>query len=113
MDKKEAIKRLDALEEEASKLRKIIEEPEVLVYDPDNVYVAIIEGIPYLLAVNSGNKGYARWHSWRSNAPTQHGWSMDHGTGQAALDYVSRDCINVFRNAREGIEYFYQEYMKA
>jgi hypothetical protein len=111
MDKTEAIKRLDALDEEAKKLREIIEQGDRLEYDGHKMYVVIIDGRPYLLAGQSSS-GYARWHSFDKSWLTEQGWTMSHKTGQEALDYVKEYDIHVFTNGKEGVKFFYEQYMK-
>jgi hypothetical protein len=111
MDKTEAIKRLDALDEEAKKLRKIIEGKNELVYDGTKMYVVIIENIPYIL-VGQRCENYYRWHSFEAIWLTEQGWASNHKTGQAALDYAKKYGIHVFTDGKEGMKFFYEQYMK-
>ena len=114
MDKKEAVKRLDALESEARELRKIIEapeEPKRLVYDWRKVYVAVSPAseMPYLLAGKSEDQ-YLRWHLFRN---TEQGWAPASKTGQEALDSVQGQFeVREFDDPRAGIDYFYALYCK-
>ena len=110
MDTSEAIKRLDALDAEAQKLRKIIEQGDALKYNKRMLYIAIIEGKPYLLAGNNDGT-YFRWHSFE-RFPTEQGWAPNHKTAQAALDYLNH-CgkVYVFSDCFEGLKFFYDSYM--
>ena len=111
MDKAKAIKRLDAIEGEAKELREIIERGDRLEYDEDKLYVAILLGKPYLLC-GSAFSNYFRWHSFVMQCTVQ-GWSFNHETAQAALDYVANGGkVYAFTDRFEGMKFFYDKYME-
>jgi hypothetical protein len=112
MDKDDAIKRLDALDHEAAELRKIIEKGDKLVYDDTKMYVAIMNGIPYLLCGHEHNN-YFSWHRFASASPAEHVWDSAEDNGQYALDSVKDYDIHVFADPREGMKFFYDQSMKA
>jgi hypothetical protein len=114
MDKEEAIKRLDALEGEAAKLREIIERGDGLVYDDNKIYVAIIEKQPYLLC-GKDIDDYFGWHNFSEKNATERTLGSSCDTGQGALDDIEVDStdIHVFDNPKDGIKFFYDQYMKA
>jgi hypothetical protein len=114
IDKAEAKKRLDAIEEEARTLREIIEKGDGLIYDGHNVYIARISGSVCILVGNKRDD-YYRWHTFSTtdfDYGTEHAWTNNHKTGQAALDYAKDYDIHVFSDGKEGIQFFYDEYMK-
>jgi hypothetical protein len=109
MDKQEAIKRLDALEDEAKKLREIIEQGDKLIYDPNKIYVGVKNGCPYVMtgrteadgglfclqSFDVGKKALVRWHEAVR-------------TGQECLDYHLKDGfdIHAFDDTREAFQFF-------
>jgi len=118
MDKKEAIKRLDALDAEAKRsyveraeLRKIIEKPEKLEYDESKLYVAMFRGEPHILAGQDSQK-YFRWHSFDGELPSSRAWSANHNTADDAIKYANEHAekITAFSDPREGLEYFMAHY---
>jgi hypothetical protein len=107
MDKQEAIKRLDALEGEAKKLREIIERGDELIYDKRKIYVGVKDGQPYIMA-GRGYAQYFRFHAFSGNYRTEQGWDNPKSSGQGCLDY-HRECgfdIRAFDDTREAFEYF-------
>jgi len=109
MDKAEAIERLDALEDEAKKLREIIEREAEIKYDRDKMYIAIFNGHHYIL-MGSNCDHYFRWHSMGldgNGRPSTQAWSNNHLTGQAALDCATQSGqLWEFDEPREALEYF-------
>ena len=109
MNKREAIKRLDALDAEAKELRKIIERGDTMEYDENLMYIAIFDRNPYILMGESADN-YFRWHSMGldgNGTPTEQGWYSNHKTAQAALDYAtSNGKLHAFGDPREAIEFF-------
>ena len=122
MDKTEALSRLDALDHEAAELRKIIEKAEKnprLTYNDYCLYVAMCGDNPSILAgydsfdQRGSIVNYFRWHEFQGYATAQ-GWAAPHRTGQEALDSVQDEYeVRAFRNAREGMDYFYKLYCEA
>jgi len=118
MDKKEAIKRLDALYAEAKRadveraeLRKIIEKPEGLEYDERKLYVAIFGGNPHIL-LGHDTASYFRWHQFVLPFPGEQGYALNHKTGETAIEYANKhaDKVTAFSDPREGLEYFMAHY---
>jgi len=109
MNKREVIKRLDALDAEAKELRKIIERGDAMEYDNSLMYVAIFDSHPYILMGYASGE-YFRWHSLGLDGygnPTTQGWADNHKTAQAALDYAARNGkLHAFGDPREAIEFF-------
>lgn len=110
MNKQEAIKRLDALDAEAKELRKIIERGDGMEYDENKMYVAIFpDSHPYILMGSTPDK-YFRWHSLGlagKGLPTTNGWTINHNTGQAALDHATQQGrLYAFNDPREAITFF-------
>ena len=106
MDKQEAIKRLDALEGEANKLREIIENGDTPKYDGSKFYVAIINKKPYVLL---GRDIYS-WYNCDCVVST---WAGEHKNGgQDAINYVTGvGKVYEFYDRFEGMKFFYDAYM--
>jgi hypothetical protein len=108
--KEEALARIEAIEKETEELRKIIERPEKLVYNPCKFYVGIKDGLYYMLIGFSVCNNYGFYSC-------KHGhwqlYSRDGSkSGQACLDCHLNvfDDIKVFDNWDEGMHYFYARY---
>jgi hypothetical protein len=108
MDKLEAIKRLDALDAEAKKLREIIEHDDTLEFDKCKLYVAIIADQPHLLV---GNGNYFWWHRFIEHNPVTSRWS-EHQTAQIAIKRAATvGKVYAFTDCFEGMKFFYDAYM--
>jgi hypothetical protein len=106
MNKQEAIKRLDVLDNEDRKLRKIIEQGDERVYDGRKIYIGIKDGTPYIM-VGKEIYRYFRFHCF-TDYKTEQGWTRPKETGQECLDYhlaVGFD-IRAFGSTREAFQYF-------
>lgn len=115
IDKAEAKKRLDAIEEEAGKLREIIEKGDRIEYNNNNIYVGVQKwgayaGAPYIL-VGYGNVSYYRWHAFVDMRSVT-GWSGPSKSGQEAIDSAIKDGfdIHVFTDTRKAFEFFLEHY---
>jgi hypothetical protein len=109
MDKQEAIKRLDALEGEAKKLREIIERGDKIVYDKSKIYVGIKYKCPYVMTGEGhGNGNLFRFHSFDGIWKAVAGWIDPQPTGQKCLDYHLADgfAIHAFDDTREAFQFF-------
>jgi len=107
MDKKEAMKRLDAIEEEAQKLREIIEKGDKIVYAKEKLYVAIKNGDPYILA-GDGNGDHFRFYTFSIPCPSEQGWSYANKTGQECIDSHVKEGfdIHAFDDTKEAMQFF-------
>ena len=110
MDKQEAIKRLDALDAEAKKLREIIERGDKLTYIPTKLYVGVNQAGPALLA---GEGDYFRFQHFSGYEPTICGMSHNARTAQRAIDteiFYGNE-VHAFSDRFEGMKFFYDAYM--
>jgi hypothetical protein len=110
MDKRDAIKRLDALEGEAKKLREIIEKGDKLVYDSSKIYVGVREGVPYLMVGNGDiidGKDFLFMPFDRGRRALT-AWAPGKSTGQECLDYHIHTGfdIHAFKDTREAFQFF-------
>jgi hypothetical protein len=112
MDKQEAIKRLDALEGEAKKLREIIETGDNIEYDKRKLYVLIDknDGEPALLA-SFGTDGAFEWKPF-SGSPAIRAFFYKQPTAQEAINQaLSYGKVYGFSDRFEGMKFFYDAYM--
>jgi hypothetical protein len=121
MDKKAAIKRLDALEEyirdqensmrdgkeEAKKLREIIEKGDKIVYDSSKLYIGMYEEEPHLLT-GTGDEKHWRFHSFDSCNKSCIGWDFGDGDEQYYIDHAldAGFDIHVFDDTKEALQFF-------
>lgn len=103
MNKEEAMKRLDSIENEAKELRKIIEGNGIEYEGDHTLYVALRNGAPYILIGGRGmDKDFYSLRSteWRS------GWSSE--AGQDAINEAidAGSDIHVFTDTREALQFF-------
>lgn len=113
MDKKKALSRLDSLEHEAAELRKIIEGPDKVIFDNDALYVAVVDGSPYIL---TGVDNRFSWWGFKKGEFEHpiHNRYCDRGSAQDAIDRIAEDGeVFSFSDPVKGIRFFYTEYMKA
>jgi hypothetical protein len=106
MNRQEAIKRLDALENEARELREIIKQEDERVYDGRKIYIGIKDGKPYIM-VGYNDRNYFRFHCF-TDYKTKQGWAWPKETGQECLDYhlaVGFD-IRAFDSTRKAFQFF-------
>lgn len=110
VDKKEALQRLATIEKEAEKLRKIIEEPN-LIYDDELLYVGLHKGRPYILIGKAGT-GYFRFHSFASPWMSEQGWQWPIRSAQECIDAHRSDGFEIsgFSNVRDGFRFFLEHY---
>jgi hypothetical protein len=109
MDKQEAIKRLDALDNEARKLRKIIEQADKLVYDEEKIYIGIKDGEPYVMTGRGPSPGSAFcFQSFDEGEKSLIRWDNNKATGQECLDYHLSDGFDIraFDSTREAFQFF-------
>ena len=111
IDKAEAKKRLDAIEEEARKLREIIEKGDRIVYSDNTMYVGIEDGCPYIL-IGHDDDDYFNWHSFDEGHINAMTWGGSSETGQGAIDQALDDNFSIytFANTRKAFEFFLEHY---
>lgn len=109
MDKANAMARLDAIEREASELRKIIEGKTGLVYDESKIYVGLLDDQPYVMSGRScnPNAGFV-FQSFSGDRPALKIYSYPRETGQACLDYHINAGfeIRAFSDTKEALQFF-------
>jgi hypothetical protein len=114
IDKAEAKKRLDAIEDEARKLREIIEKGDRIEYSDANIYVGIKDGCPYILSGNSSDaRPYFRFHSWAAGpVASLIGYTSPKDSGQECIDHHVKAGfdIHVFTDTRKAFEFFLEHY---
>jgi len=106
MDKKEAMKRLEAIEAETAKLKEIINKPEGIVYDLTKIYGLTYRGSNTYTHLLLGVYDAYSWYSMSTTESTFNG--KTYSTCKEALDDVSN--INgarlfMFNNKKEALEY--------
>ena len=107
MDKKKAMERLDAIENEAKELRKILERPDRIEYDETKIYVMKYKPSSTTYThILVGKKGNFTWFSLDSIKQTFNGvW---YAFEQEALDCVigRDDCeIFTFTNRNDALKF--------
>lgn len=108
MDKKEAMKRLEAIEAETAKLKEIINKPESIVYDFYKLYGVTIKGClcEYRhILIGLSSTGYS-WYTLSNTEQTLNGKSYP--TAKEALTYAEEradSTMFVFNNKKEALEY--------
>jgi hypothetical protein len=114
IDKAEAKKRLDVIEEEARKLREIIEKGDRIEYDDSNVYIAQhSDGDVYILAGRGYQKCFAFYKfSTKSGHASELVLASVCDTGQEAIDMAARQniTVHVFTDTRKAFEFFLEHY---
>jgi hypothetical protein len=108
MDKQEAIKRLDALDNEAKELRKIIEQGD-MVYDEGKIYIGIMCDEPYVMTGRYPLPGSAFcFQSFDRGKKELIRWDSEKATGQECLDQHLSDGfdIHAFDSTREAFQFF-------
>ena len=106
-DKKDAMKRLDAIENEAKELRKILEKPDRIEYDFKKIYVLEYRGtLPVYKHILLGTRGYFSWYSINNVEQTFNGTRYE--CQQDALDCVlgREDCtVHTFTNRNDALKF--------
>jgi hypothetical protein len=105
MDKAKAMERLDAIENEAQELRKMIDTK--LVYDHGKLYVGILNGNPFIMVSSSNNDAF-RFHNFNGDNMAAHGYAYGKDTGQECLDYhiAAGFKIYTFNTTKEAFQFF-------
>ena len=107
MDKKKAMERLDAIENEAKELRKILERPDRIEYDETKIYVMKLNGSSAVYThILVGKKGNFMWFTLCSTRQTFN--DVYYLTEQDALDCVlgREDCtIHAFSNRNDALKF--------
>ena len=107
MDKKKAMERLDAIENEAKELRKILEKPDRIEYDDTKIYVLkYVGGSNVYTHILVGKKSNFTWFTLRSTRQTFN--DAYYLTEQDALDCVlgMDDCkIFTFTNRNDALKF--------
>jgi hypothetical protein len=113
IDKAEAKKRLDAIEEEAKKLREIIEKEDRIEYSSSNLYIGLFTGDVYILVGRDQEKCFA-FHKFSTATPwaTELVYGSVEATGQEAVDKRLKDGfdIHIFTDTRKAFEFFLEHY---
>ena len=101
MDKKKAMERLDAIENEAKELRKILEKPDRIEYDSDVIYVAQENHSVYFLA------GCNDTYAFYTLSASELRFNPAASSGQDAIDEMISDgfVIHTFTNRNDALKF--------
>ncbi|MBE3143074.1 MAG: hypothetical protein IMZ61_04020 [Planctomycetes bacterium] len=108
LDKQAAMERLDAIEDEAKKLREIIEKGDNLVHDESKLYVGVYNNEPYIMTGTDEKNGCYQFHRFARRNKANTVYSYANSTAQKCLNYHINAGfeITAFDDTREAFKFF-------
>jgi len=111
MDKLDAIKRIDAIENDVMELREIIKKKDKIKFERNKLYIGLKDGTPFIL-VGNAQQDHHRFQSFDEGNFTYQGWDNGMDSADECIEYhIERGFdIHVFDDVKKGFEFFLEHY---